>query len=95
MINGVLPQVTPYMIAHLLYTFEVNVHSATILGTVGAGGIGFLFLQYIQFFQYDKEATVLIVVILMTMIHAATGALTLAATVTMAVLIRRHIYIPC
>ncbi len=34
------------------------------------------------------------VVILMTMIHAATGALTLAATVTMAVLIRRNVYIP-
>ena len=66
-VHGVVPQVTPYMIAHLLYTFEVNVHSATILGLVGAGGIGFLFGQYIQFFQYDKEATVLIVVILMTM----------------------------
>lgn len=66
-VHGVVPQVTPYMIAHLLYTFEVNVHSATILGAVGAGGIGFLFIQYIQFFQYDKEAMVLIVVILMTM----------------------------
>jgi len=66
-LHGVVPQVLPYMIAHLLYTFEVNVHSSTILGTVGAGGIGFLFLQYIQFFQYEKEATVLIVVILMTM----------------------------
>ncbi len=66
-INGVLPQVLPYMIAHLLYTFEVNVHSATILGIVGAGGIGFLFSQYIQYLDYEKEATVLIVVILMTM----------------------------
>ncbi len=66
-LHGVVPQVTPYMIAHLLYTFEVNVHSATVLGLVGAGGIGFLFMQYINFFQYDKEATVLILVILMTM----------------------------
>jgi phosphonate transport system permease protein len=67
-VNGVFPQVTPYMIAHLLYTFEVNVHSATILGIVGAGGIGFLFFQYIEQFQYSQEATVLIVVVLMTMI---------------------------
>jgi phosphonate transport system permease protein len=67
LIHGVVPQVLPYMIAHLLYTFEVNVHSATILGIIGGGGIGFLFFQYIEQFQYPQEAMVIIVVILMTM----------------------------
>ena len=67
LVNGVGPQVLPYMIAHLLYTFEVNVHSATILGIIGGGGIGFLFLQYIEQFQYAQEAMVIIVVIAMTM----------------------------
>ncbi len=66
-LHGVLPQVTPYMVAHLLYTFEVNVHSATVLGLVGAGGIGYLFYQYAQLLDYSKEAMVLIVTILMTM----------------------------
>ena len=65
--HGVMPQVLPYLISNLLYTFEVNVHSATILGVVGAGGIGFLFLQYIEQFLYSQEAMVLIVVILVTM----------------------------
>lgn len=66
-VHGVLPQVTPYMIANVLYTFEVNVHSATILGTVGAGGIGLLFLQYMGLFLYRDMAVLLAVVILMTM----------------------------
>ena len=67
LLHGVMPQVLPYLIAHVLYAFEVNVHSATILGIIGAGGIGFLFLQYIDQFQYPQEAMVLIVVILVTM----------------------------
>ncbi len=66
-LHGVLPQVTPYLIAHLLYTFEVNVHSAIILGIVGAGGVGFIFLQYSQFLQYEQLATLLTVVILATL----------------------------
>jgi phosphonate transport system permease protein len=66
--HGVVPQVMPYMIAHLLYTFEVNVHSATILGIIGAGGIGFLFNQYIDTLDYPATAMLLYVVIPMTMV---------------------------
>jgi phosphonate transport system permease protein len=68
LMHAVMPQVLPYLVAHLLYTFEVNVHSATILGLIGAGGIGFLFREYIEQFLYSQEATVLIVVILVTMV---------------------------
>jgi phosphonate transport system permease protein len=65
-IHGVIPQVMPYMIANILYSFEVNVHSSTILGAVGAGGIGLLLLEYIGLFQYAQLAMLLIVVIVMT-----------------------------
>ena len=76
LIGGVGPQVMPYLIANLLYTFEVNVHSATILGLIGAGGIGFLFSQYIEQFQYPQEAMVIIVVVTMTMaIDYSSGAI--------------------
>jgi phosphonate transport system permease protein len=74
LLHSVMPQVLPYLIANLLYTFEVNVHSATILGIVGGGGIGFLFLQYIEQFLYSQEAMVLIVVILVTMAIDYTSA---------------------
>lgn len=64
--HGVLPQVTPYMIANVLYCFEVNVHSATVLGIVGAGGLGLILTQYIGLFLYPDLAMWLIVVIVMT-----------------------------
>jgi phosphonate transport system permease protein len=64
---GVVPQVVPYMISHLLYTFEVNVHSATILGIVGAGGIGYLLLQYIEIFEFHSAGTALLVTVLLTL----------------------------
>lgn len=65
-IHGVIPQVMPYMIANILYSFEVNVHSSTILGAVGAGGLGLILLEYIGLFEYPQLAMLLIVVIIMT-----------------------------
>lgn len=65
-IHAVVPQVMPYMIANVLYSFEVNVHSSTVLGIVGAGGIGLLLNQYIGLLLYPDLAMLLIVVILMT-----------------------------
>jgi phosphonate transport system permease protein len=64
---GVVPQVVPYMVSHLLYTFEVNVHSATVLGIVGAGGIGFLLVQYIGIFDFHRAGTALLVTVLLTL----------------------------
>jgi phosphonate transport system permease protein len=65
-VHGVIPQVMPYMIANILYSFEVNVHSSTILGAVGAGGLGLLLLEYIGLFEYPQLAMLLVVVIVMT-----------------------------
>jgi phosphonate transport system permease protein len=65
-VHGVIPQVLPYMIANILYSFEVNVHSSTILGAVGAGGLGLILLEYIGLFEYPQLAMLLIVVIVMT-----------------------------
>ncbi len=65
-VHGVVPQVMPYMIANILYAFEVNVHSSTVLGAVGAGGIGLLLLEYIGLFEYPQLAMLLIVVVAMT-----------------------------
>ena len=50
---GVLPQALPVMTSYSIYYFEVSVRAATILGVVGAGGIGFIFQQYMALFQYD------------------------------------------
>jgi len=65
-VHGVVPQVTPYMVAQVLYTFEVNIHSSTYLGLVGAGGLGLILEQYVGLFLYPDLAMWIIVVVIMT-----------------------------
>lgn len=63
-IFGVIPQVTPLWISYSLYRFEANVRSATVLGIVGAGGIGQALWENIRGFNYADTAAVLIIIIL-------------------------------
>jgi len=49
---SVVPQALPLMASYSLYLFEHNVRSATILGLVGAGGVGFVITKYIALFQF-------------------------------------------
>jgi phosphonate transport system permease protein len=62
---GVLPQVLPVMLSNTLYYFESNTRSATILGVVGAGGIGLLLSDRIRVNNWD-EACFIIILILVT-----------------------------
>ena len=63
-IFGVIPQVLPLWISYSLYRFESNVRSATVLGIVGAGGVGMVLWEYIRGFYYAETAAVMIIVIL-------------------------------
>lgn len=75
-VHGVVPQVTPYMVAHVLYTFEVNIHSSTYLGLVGAGGLGLILEQYVGLFLYpDLAMWVIVVVIMTTLIDYSSAAI--------------------
>ncbi len=62
-IYGVIPQVLPLWISHTLYRFETNVRSATVLGIVGAGGIGQILWENIRGFQYSETAAIMIIII--------------------------------
>jgi phosphonate transport system permease protein len=62
---GVVPQVLPVMLSFALYMFESNVRAATILGIVGAGGIGLLLADRIRTHVWD-QACVIIILILVT-----------------------------
>ena len=66
---AVLPQALPLMISYTLLNFESNVRSATILGIVGAGGIGFELQASFSQFQFKQVMTILIeIVLLVTLI---------------------------
>jgi len=64
---AVLPQALPAWIAATLYRLEVNLRAATILGMVGAGGIGFELYSSLKLFQYEDTATCVIVILAMVM----------------------------
>ena len=62
-VYGVVPQVLPLWISYTLYRFESNVRSASVLGMVGAGGIGMLLWDAIRGFQYGATAAIMIIII--------------------------------
>jgi phosphonate transport system permease protein len=64
---GVLPQVLPSWIAATLYRLEVNLRAATVLGMVGAGGIGFELVSSLKLFQYQDTAVCVLVILAMVM----------------------------
>lgn len=71
---AVLPQVAPLFITYFLFRFELNIRVAVVLGLVGAGGIGFLLTQYMRLFQYQKVATLVIVILILVMTIDAISA---------------------
>jgi phosphonate transport system permease protein len=60
---GVIPQVMPLWISYSLYRFESNIRSATVVGMVGAGGIGYTFYELMRGFYYAEVASVLLIII--------------------------------
>lgn len=63
-IFGVIPQVLPLWISYILYRFESNVRSATVLGIVGAGGIGMVLWEAVRGFYYVETSAIMIIIIL-------------------------------
>ncbi|MDJ1009724.1 MAG: phosphonate ABC transporter, permease protein PhnE [Paracoccaceae bacterium] len=62
---GILPQAGPVILSILLYNFESNVRSGTILGIVGAGGIGFLLSDRISAYKWDEAWSIIFLIIAM------------------------------
>ncbi len=62
-VYGVIPQVLPLWISYTLYRFESNVRSASVVGMVGAGGIGVILWEIIRGFYYAETCAVMIIII--------------------------------
>ena len=66
---GVMPQITPVLLSQLLYYFESNTRSATIIGAIVGGGIGLLLTQAIST-QKDWEEVTYYIVLIVLMVMA-------------------------
>ena len=60
---GVIPQVAPLWTSFALYRFESNSRAATVLGLIGAGGIGRLLFDSLNAFAYGQVAMIAIVIV--------------------------------
>lgn len=65
--NGVFPQFLSLFNSYNLYVFDRNVRTSTILGIVGAGGIGFELVESMRVFQYERASTIIILILIVIM----------------------------
>ena len=67
-IHGIFPQVFPQMADTAIYRWEYNFRASTVMGMVGAGGIGFELIGSLRIMQYQEVSAILIVILLMVTI---------------------------
>lgn len=58
----VIPESANNLISHMMFMFEYNVRHGTVIGLVGAGGIGWHISNYLKFLQYEKVLALLVVI---------------------------------
>ena len=68
LVYGIVPQVGPTFMAVTILRWDVNIRESTVLGLVGAGGIGFVLQVAIDMFRWNTVATVLIAVLAMVFV---------------------------
>jgi phosphonate transport system permease protein len=66
--HAVLPQVLPQFAAVAIYRWEYNFRASTVIGMVGAGGIGFELMSSLRILQYNQVSAIMLVILAMVMI---------------------------
>lgn len=66
--SACMPQILPTYLSHCLYSFEINIRAASILGYVGAGGLGILIQERISWRDYESLGTLLIMLFVVVLI---------------------------
>lgn len=65
---SIVPQILNQFVSYFLYTFEINVRASTVLGYLGAGGIGVYLQRSLSTFRYDQTAVIVIAIFIVVMI---------------------------
>ncbi len=73
-VHGILPQVLPKFADIAIYRWEYNFRASTVMGMVGAGGIGLELMTSLRLLNYQEVAAILLVVFAMVTLVDGTGA---------------------
>ncbi|ELZ54624.1 MULTISPECIES: phosphonate ABC transporter, permease protein PhnE [Halorubrum] len=74
LLYGILPQVKPALVGLSVYRWDINVRDSTILGFVGAGGIGVQLFRAVNAFAWQSVATILIVILAVVLVSEGISA---------------------
>lgn len=75
-IHGIFPQVLPQMVDTAIYRWEYNFRASTVMGMVGAGGIGFELMASLRIMQYREVSAILLLILAMvTLVDALSSYL--------------------
>ncbi|WP_420813887.1 PhnE/PtxC family ABC transporter permease, partial [Phytoactinopolyspora endophytica] len=70
----VLPQTVPALVGSTLYLLDVNIRTSTVLGIVGAGGVGFLLFEAVRTLNFEfAGAIILIIFVIVYLIERLSG----------------------
>ena len=64
-VYAILPQVLPAMISVIIFEWEINIRRSSILGLVGAGGLGLVFFRQLNTFNYPGVTTVIVAILIL------------------------------
>jgi phosphonate transport system permease protein len=73
-VHGIFPQILPKMADLVVYRWEYNFRASTVMGAVGAGGIGFQLIASLRVMQYQEVSAILLVILATVTLVDALGA---------------------
>ncbi|AEH38486.1 phosphonate ABC transporter, permease protein PhnE [Halopiger xanaduensis] len=74
MLYGIVPQVKPALVGLSVYRWDINVRDSTILGFVGAGGIGFELFHAVNAFAWQSVSMILLTILAVVILSEAVSA---------------------
>lgn len=74
LVYGVIPQVIPRIVGLTIYRWDINIRHSTIVGIVGAGGIGITLLNSFDRYEFDFSLAIIIVIVAIVLVAEAVSA---------------------
>ena len=67
-VSGILPQVSPALLGHILYSLDLNIRYSAIVGIVGGGGLGTLVISSVRLLDYGTTSAIVLIIFAMLVV---------------------------